>query len=127
MVFLDSSVLDNGLAVLSDNADRIDICSQEPATYTEATSTYSLGFKDHGVAGSSFGAPEARSPSGRKVASTAVTDGAVTGAGTATHYGVSDTANSLLVATNSLSAGQAVTSGNSWSMASFDIGLPGPS
>lgn len=127
MVYLNDRVLDNGLTVLDTEADRIDICSQEPATYTEATSTYSLGNKDHGSAGSAFGTPGDRSPSGRKVSSTAVTDGAVTAGGTATHYGVSDVGNTRLLAANSLSASQTVTNGNAFSLPSFDIGIPDPS
>src|SRR6187549_994742 len=109
MVYLNDRVLDNGIAILDSEADRIDICTQEPATYTEATSTYSKGNKDHGAGGSAFGSPADRSPSGRKVSSTAVTDGSVTGTGTVTHYAVSDVTNTRLLAANSLSASQAVT------------------
>lgn len=127
MVYLNDRVLDNGLEILNAEADRIDICSQEPATYTEATSTYSKGNKDHGAAGSAFGAPADRSPSGRKVTSTAVTDGAVTATATVTHYAVSDVGNTRLLAANALSSSQAVTSGNSFSLPAFDIGIPDPS
>jgi hypothetical protein len=126
MAYLNDRVLDNGLAILDTEADRIDICSQEPATYTEATSTYTLGFKDHGSAGSAFGSPADRSPSGRKVSSTAVTDGSVTGTDDATHWAVSDVGNTRLLAAGSLASSQAVTSGNAFSLPSFDIGIPDP-
>lgn len=127
MTYLNDRVLDFGIDILNTEADRIDICTAEPATYTEATSTYSKGSKDHGAAGSAFGAPADRSPSGRKVASTAVTDGSVTGTGTVTHYAVSDVGNNRLLVASSLSASQAVTSGNSWALPSFDVGIPDPS
>jgi hypothetical protein len=127
MAYLNDRVLDFGLDVLNTEADRIDICSQEPATYTEATSTYSLGFKDHGSPGSAFGSPTDRTPSGRKVSSTAVTDGEVTATDDATHWAVSDVGNTRLLAANSLAASQAVTDGNAWSLPSFDIGIPDPS
>ena len=127
MTYLNDRVLDFGIDVLNSEADRIDVCTAEPATYTEASSTYSKGNKDHGAAGSAFGAPADRSPSGRKVASTAVTDGSVTGTGTVTHYAVSDVGNSRLLVASSLSASQAVTSGNSWALPSFDVGIPDPS
>lgn len=127
MPFLHDDVLDAALDVINDNCDRIDICSQEPANYTEATSTYTLGFKDHGSAGSAFGDPGDRSPSGRKISSTAVTDGAVTGTDDATHWAASDVTNTKLLAANSLSSSQAVTSGNAFSLPSFDIGIPDPS
>jgi hypothetical protein len=126
MPYLNDRVLDAALAVLDAEADRFDICTQEPANYTEATSTYSKGFKDHGAAGSAFGAPAARSPSGRKVASVAVTDGAVTGSGTATHWAASDVGSTRLLAATTLAASQVVTSGNAWSLASFDVGIPAP-
>lgn len=126
MSYLNDRVLDLGLNVLDTEADRIDICTQEPATFTEATSTYSKGNKDHGAAGSAFGAPAARSPNGRKVASVAVTDGAVTGTGTATHWAVTDFGSSRLLAAYTLAASQVVTNGNAWSLPSFDIGIPAP-
>lgn len=124
MAYLNDTVLDAALAVLDTTARRIDICSAEPTTYAAATTTLSLGNKDFGSAGAAFGSPSDRSPSGRKVASTAVTDGAVTATGTATHWAVTDVANSRLLATGALSASQPVTSGNTFTLASFDIGIP---
>lgn len=120
MVFLNDRVLDNGLTVLDTEANRLDITSQEATTYTEATSTYTLGNKTS----LSVGAPADRSPNGRKVTVAAITDGTVTGTATATHYAIVDTGNSRLLATNSLSASQAVTSGNTFTLGAFDIGIP---
>ena len=127
MAYLNDRVLDAALTVLDTEVDRFDICTQEPANYTEATSTYTKGFKDHGAAGSGFGAPADRSPTGRKVTSTAITDGAVTGDGTVTHWAASDVGNTRLLAANSLASSQAVTSGNSFALPAFDIGIPDPS
>lgn len=124
--FLHDDVLDGALNILNSNVDRFDICSQQPANYTEATSTYTLGFKDHGAAGSGFGNPTNGDVSGRKTSSTAITDGEVTGTDTATHWAASDTTNSKLLAANSLSAPQAVTDGNTFSLPSFDIEIPDP-
>jgi hypothetical protein len=119
---LNDRVLDNGLTVLDTEANRLDICTQEPATYTEATSTYTKGNKTS----LSVGSPAARSPSGRKVTVAAITDGTVSGTGTVTHYAITDTVNSRLLAAQSLSASQAVTSGNTFTLGAFDIGIPGP-
>lgn len=127
MPYLNDRVLDSGLDILNTEADRIDICSAEPDTYTEATSTFSLGFKDHGASGSAFGAPADRTPSGREVNSTAVTDGAVTANGTATHYGVSEVGNTRVLAASSLAGSQVVSNGNSFALPSFAIGIPDPS
>jgi hypothetical protein len=123
MAYLHPDVLDNGLNHITTHASRIDICYEEPATYTQATDTYSLGNKTS----YSVGAPVDRTPSGRKVVAAAVTDGSVTGTNTATHWAISKTSSvTALLAANSLSAGQAVTSGNTWTVSAFDIGIPGP-
>lgn len=122
MAFLNDRVFDNGLTVLDTEANRLDICSTEPTTYTQATSTYTLGNKTS----LSIGAPADRSPSGRKVTVTSFTDGSVTGTGTAVYWAITDTVNSRLLAAGSLSASQAVTSGNTFSLAAFDIGIPDP-
>ena len=124
MPFIADRVLDLGLNVLDTEATHIYVCNAEPATFTAATTTNALGNKNFG-AGGCFGAPAARTPSGRRVSSIAVTDGSVTGTGTASHWAVVDTANSRLLATGSLAASQAVTSGNTFTLASFDIGIPG--
>jgi len=120
MAFINDRVFDNGLTVLDTEANRLDITSQEATTYTEATSTYTLGNKTS----LSVGAPGDRSGGGRKVTVAAITDGTVTGTATATHWAVVDTSNSRLLATGSLSSGQAVTNGNPFTLASFDIGIP---
>lgn len=120
MAFINDRVFDNGLTVLDTEANRLDICSQEPVTYAEATSTYTLGNKTS----LSVGAPTDASPNGRKVDVASFTDGSVTGTGTASHWAVVDTGNSRLLATGSLSASQAVTSGNTFSLTSIAIRIP---
>lgn len=121
MAFIADRVLDLGLNILSTEANRIDICSSEPTTYAAATSTASLGNKTS----LSVGAPAARTPDGRRVTVAQITDGTVSGTGTATHYAIVDTANNRLLATGSLATSQAVTSGNTFTLAAFDIGIPG--
>lgn len=118
-----SRVLDNGLTVLDTEASNIYICSAEPTTYTEASATYALGTKAYG-AGGAFAAPSAGSPNGRKVASTATTDGMVTTGGTATHWAVTDNANSRLLAVGSIAAPKAVSTGQPFGLPSFNITLP---
>lgn len=122
MATLNDRVFDNGLTVLDTEANAIHITSQEVASYAEATSTYTLG----NSTSLSFGAPQDRSGGGREVVAAAVSDGSVTGTGTATHYAIVDTANSRLLATGSLTASQAVTSGNTFTLSSFSVGIPDP-
>jgi hypothetical protein len=122
MASLADRVFDNGLTVLDTEANRIDITSQESTTYTEATSTHTLG----NSTSLSIAAPSDRTGGGREVVIAAISDGSVSGTGTATHYAIVDTSNSRLLATGSLSASQSVTSGNTFSLASFTIGIPDP-
>jgi len=122
MPFLNDRVFDNGLTVLDTEANRLDICSSEPTTYTQANSTLTLGNKTLGAG--DIGAPAAGSPNGRQVTVAALTGGNVTANGTATHYAITDTVNSRLLATGALSASQAVTNGNTFSTGSFTIRIP---
>ena len=103
-------------------ANRIDITSQEATSYADATSTSTLG----NSTSLSIGAPADRAGGGREVTVAAITDGSVTGTGTATHYAIVDTVNSRLLATGSLTASQAVTNGNTFTLTSVDIGIPDP-
>lgn len=123
MPLIADRVYDLGLNVLDTEANAIHICNLEPTTFTQATSTNSLG----NAAGGSFpgiGAPAAGSPNGRQVTVNAVTAGTVTANGTASHYAIVDTVNSRLLAAGALSATQAVTSGNTFTLTSFTVRIP---
>ena len=117
--FVSTDVLDSGLSYATTNGTRVDITTTEATTYAQATSTYTLGNKTSVTTGS----PGSRSPSGRKVTVGAISGGSVTGTGTAAFWALTD-GSSILVATGALSASQAVTSGNTFSLAAFDIGIP---
>jgi hypothetical protein len=119
MPWMNTSIFDSGLSYATTNGTRVDITSSEATSYAQATSTYTLGNKTS----ASTGSPAARSPGGRKVTVAAITGGSVTGNGTAAYWALTDNA-SILVATGSLSASQAVTSGNTFSLAAFDLGIP---
>jgi len=122
MATLNDRVFDNGLSVLDLEANAIHVTSQEAASYAEATSTYSLG----NSTSLSIGAPADRSGGGREVTVGAISDGSITGTGTVTHYAIVDTSNSRLLATGTLTASQSVTSGNTFTLASFKVGIPDP-
>lgn len=115
MAFIADTVFDNGLTVVDTNGTRLDICSTEPTTYTEATSTYTLGNDTVNT-----GAPENGATDGRRVIVPAITAGSVTGTGTAAFWALTDGA-SVLYATGALSASQAVTSGNTFSLDAVSI------
>lgn len=123
MATIADRVFDNGLTVLDTEANKIVVTSQEATTYAQANATYALG----NSTSLSIGAPADRSGGGREVTAAAITDGSITGTGTVTHYAIIDTNNSRLLVTGSLSASQSVTSGNTFSLASFTVGIPDPS
>tara|TARA_R110000796_G_scaffold15206_3_gene48760 strand:- start:1870 stop:2241 length:372 start_codon:yes stop_codon:yes gene_type:complete len=122
MATLDNRVFDNGLTVLDTEADKLLITSQEAASFVEANVLYALG----NTTSLSIAAPSDRAGGGREVVAAAISDGSVTGNGTATHYAVVDTVNARLLATGSLTASQVVSSGNTFSLGSFTIGIPDP-
>lgn len=123
MATIADRVLDEGLSVLDLEANAVHINSQEATTYAEATSTHTLG----NSTSVTISAPADRTGGGRKVTMSAISDGSVTGTGTATHYAIVDTSNSRLLVTGSLTASQSVTSGNTFSLEALDVGIPDPS
>lgn len=123
MPLIADRVYDLGLNVLDTEANAIHICNVEPTTFTQATTTASLG-NASGGAFPGIGAPAAGSPNGRQVTVSAVTTGTVTATGTASHYAIVDTVNSRLLATGALTATQAVTSGNTFTLTSFTVRIP---
>ena len=120
--YLNDRVFDNGLTVLDTEADNLYINSTQATTYTEAITTYALGVK----ATPSVSAPADRSGGGREVTVSAITDGSVTATGTAGFYALVDSSNTRLLAAGPLSATQSVTSGNTFTLTSFKIGIPDP-
>lgn len=115
MAYLNDEVFDQGLDYADTNGTRIDICSQEPTTYTEATSTYTLGNDTVNT-----GAPEAGAVDGRRCIVPAITAGSVTGTGTAADWALTNGA-AILVATGDLSSSQSVTSGNTFTLDAISL------
>ena len=121
MATLDNRVFDNGLTVLDTEANAIHVTSAEATSFANVAAV-TLG----NSTSLSIGAPQDRAGGGREVVVAAITDGSVTGTGTATHYAIVDTVNSRLLATSTLTASQAVTSGNTFTLSSVAIGIPDP-
>jgi len=115
-------VLDAALAKLINEADRLDITSQEATNYTQATNTYSLGNTTSVV----FGAATDGDTSGRKSTCGAISDGSVTASGDATHFAISDVSAARLLVTGTLTTQQSVVSGNTFTVAAFDVEIPDP-
>lgn len=114
MAYINDNVYDSGLAYAVTNGTVITICSSEPANYA-GIAAVTLGSKT----GLTMGSPANGATDGRKIATPSITDGSVSATGTATHWALHD-GSSVLVATGALSASQAVTSGNTFTLAAFD-------
>ena len=117
MSYLNDEVMDQGLDYADTNGVRIDICSQEPTTFTEATITYTLG-----NATVNTGATEDGATDGRKVVVPAISSETPTADGTATHWALSNNASpGVLIAVGALSAPVAVLTSGVWNLAAFDV------
>lgn len=116
-----NEVFDAALSYISANTENLYICSQEPTTFTEASSTYALGSK----ASPTFTGP-ADDTSGRKLTVDAISDGSVSATGTAAWVALTDDSGTLLLVAQALASSQAVTNGNTFTLTAFDINLQDP-
>ena len=117
--FITDEALDAGLDYLIANGSRVDIQkTAEATTYSLATvdGTNSLGNKT----GLNTGAPEDGPTDGRKVIVPAITTGSVTETETAGFWALTD-GSSLLLATGPLTATQAVTDLNTFSLDAIEL------
>jgi hypothetical protein len=114
-------VFDNGLTILDTEVNEVTLCSQAPTDYTGAHTTYKLGTK----ASPTVSAPT-DGTTGRKVTLSAITDGALSAAGTATHIALSDTSNTRLLAVLPLASSVAVASSGTWTCTAADITFADP-
>lgn len=120
MPYLNDRVYDAGLQVLDTEATHLHITSAEASTFA-AVGTTTLGNSALDV-----GAPAARGGGGRQVTISAISAGSVTANGSAGYYAIVDTTNSRLLVAAPLSSAQTVTSGNTFSLPPFTVGIPGP-
>ena len=120
MPYIPDSALDALLNDVQDNVEALHICSAEPANYA-GLAAVDLGNKQSPT----MAEPSDRGGGGRECVVSAITDGNVTATDTATHWAiVKDTATAKLLSAGDLSAPQAVTSGNTFTLTQFAIGVP---
>ena len=114
------NVLDTALNYLTDNISVINVCSQEPTSYAEAT-TYNLAEKT----GLSFGSiTPVNAVSGRKVVLPEVTDISITVTGNATYIAFTDGSSELLYV--SICIPQSLVSGSAVNAPSSEVNLRDP-
>ena len=115
MAAINDSVYDSGLTWADTNGTRIDIVSTDPGlTYATVTAN-TLGNDTVNT-----GAPTNGDVDGRKVVVPAITAGNVTATGTATHWALTN-ATDTVVASGPLTASQAVTNGNTFTLDAINI------
>jgi len=122
MAVLNDKVFDSGLAILDTDTEALHILSGDPGLTWSNIAALDLGNKTPPV----VSAPGDRGAGGREVTISAITDGSVTATDTATHYALVDTSLTLILASGALASSQAVTSGNTFTLTEFTVGIPDP-
>lgn len=112
-------ILDAALDYVKNNVTQEVVCSAQPTTYAEATSTYKLALKT-GLTSGSFTGPANGDTSGRKLTVNQQASIAVDSTGTATHVALCSGTVLLLVTT---CTNQVLTSGNTVTVPAWDIEL----
>lgn len=121
--YLHDDIFDTGLSQLTTVVENLYICSQQPTTFTEASSTYALGSK---ASPTITGPTDGGAGGGRQVTVSAISDGSVTADGTATHFALTDDSLSKLLVAANLASSQAVTNGNPFTLTAINIQIPDP-
>lgn len=122
MAYLGDLVFDSGLDYIADYTENLYILSADPGLTWSNIATYSLGSQ----ASPTIASPTDRTAGGREVVISEITTGTVTATGTATHYALTDDSATVILATSTLSASLSVTSGGTFALESFTIGIPDP-
>lgn len=117
-MFINDNVFDSGLAYAIANGSRIDLCSVDPVGVYATVTANTLGNKT----GLTPAAASNGLVDGRRSIVPAITDGTVTGTGTASHWALTN-GTSTVIASGPLTASQAVTSGNVFTLDAISITL----
>lgn len=120
---VNNDVLDAALDEIA-LATRLDVCSQEPTTRTQATSTYTLGnvTLTAGAGNGDYTIADG-DVNGRKLTVAAQTIASASGSGNGTHIALCDGTRLLYVTTMT---SQSITTGNEISVGAWDIELADP-
>ena len=117
MSYFSPNAHDAKLNYIKNNTENLYICSSEPTTFLEASSTYKLGVK----AAPSFTGPAAGDTSGRKITVNAVTDGSITGTGWVYYIALTDDSASELLHVKVVNVAREITTELVFTLAAFDI------
>ena len=123
---LSDTVLDGLLNILVLNVDRIGICSAQPTTYAECTSTFMLALATVVVGDTNQFTLANGAVDGRKITSAAIASTVITNSGTATHIGFAKSSGTVFYGANTLTASTALTATNYVALATFTITVRDP-
>lgn len=121
MPAIHDDVFDNGLSYLA-NAENLVILSADPGLTWANIASYLLGTK----ASPTINSPSDRGAGGREVIVDAITDGSVSGTGSAAFFALTDDSASKILVSGPLNSVQSVTNGNTFTLTSFSVGIPDP-
>jgi hypothetical protein len=113
------TVLDQALNYIKNNVTQECVCSAQPATYAEATSTYKLALKT-GLTSGSFTGPADGDTNGRKITVNAQSGITVDSSGSATHIALCSGSVLLYVTT---CTSQSLTAANTVTVPAWDVEL----
>jgi hypothetical protein len=121
--YINHGAHDAFLSFIKDNATHLHIITTaQPTTWAEATGVNRVGTK----AAPTFTGPSAGDVNGRKLVIDAISDGTVSGSGTAAFFAITNDTTNTLLYTNALGNTQVVTDGNVFGLTSMKIELPDP-
>lgn len=117
------AIMDAGLQVVRGAANVITVCSAQPTTYAEATSTYKLA--DGSLTVNSSYTLANGDTSGRKITVNGLQSMVIDSSGTATHLALCDSATSTLLYVTTITS-QALTAGGTVDIPAWDIEIGDP-
>jgi hypothetical protein len=116
-------VFDEGLTILTTDVENLYICTSQPTTFTEASTTYKIGTK---ATPTITGPTEGGAGGGLQVTVSAISDGVVNSNGDAAWFALTDDSNSELLISGNLGSTQAIVTGSPFSLTTFYIQLQDP-
>ena len=124
--FTNDDVLDKLLKEVAGNGDQMFVCSQQPASYAEASSTYALASTTltKGAGNGDYSVGDGVS-GGRKLTIAEQVAISVNTSGTATHIAICDSVNSKILLITTCNS-QALTAGNTVTIPSFSQTVSDP-
>lgn len=120
---LHDDIFDTGLTQLTTVVENLYICSSQPTTFTEASSTYKLGTK---ASPTITGPTDGGAGGGRQVTVSAISDGVVDSNGDAAWFALCDDSLSKLLVSGNLAGTVSVVTGSPFTLTAFNIQIPDP-